>query len=86
MTRKYHGRNNLASIKPANSQELLLIIQTQPADLNFVLKILETHSHLVLPVQLDPAQGLLGLHIPSDQKDSVLQILVHLPRPIRIIE
>lgn len=86
MTRKYHGKNNLAAIKPISPQELVLIIQTQPQALNFVLKILETHSHLVIPVQLDPGQGLLALHTPREHQDTVREILAHIPRPILIIE
>lgn len=84
MTKKYHGKNTLASIKPLSPDELLLKIQVAPQDINFVLKIIESHSHLVIPVQIDPAQGLLGLHTTKDQAALLNTILANIPRPIKI--
>ena len=84
MTKKYHGKYILPTIKPKNGEEALIIVQTASQNINFILKIFEAYSHLAIPVQLDPAQGLLGFHTPKDQQENVLEVLRNIPRHLEI--
>lgn len=84
--KKYHGKDSVSSIRPDNEEELLIQIKVAPNDINFVLKIVETHNHLALPVQLDPARGLVGFHTPADQRELLLQVLAAIPRSLEIIK
>lgn len=85
MTRSYHGKNTLPLIKPNDSEETIILVQTAPKDINFILKIIESYSHLTIPVQLDPAQGLLGFHTPKDQQKLLYSILDNIPRTLKIL-
>lgn len=80
MTKRYHGKNILPTIKPENGEEALIIVRTAPQNINFILKIIESYSHLTIPVQLDPTQGLLGFHTPKDQQELLRNILISIPR------
>lgn len=82
----YHGKNVLSSIRPENKEEVLVYIKTKREHINFIIKILETHSHLVIPVQLDPQKGYVGLHTPKDCLHELLIILENIPRPLVIIK
>ncbi|WP_034421438.1 DUF4911 domain-containing protein [Thermanaerosceptrum fracticalcis] len=81
----YHGKNTLSTIRPENREEALVKIKTKPEHINFIIKILETHSHLTIPVQLDPQEGYVGLHTPKDRLQELLIILENIPRPLEII-
>jgi len=85
MSKTYHGSNKMASIKPQHEDEMLILVQTSPEDINFVLKVVETHCHTALPVQLDPSQGLLGFHTTRNKSPELMSILEHMPRPLRVL-
>lgn len=85
MARTYHGKNTYA-IKPLHEEEFLVIVQAKPADHNFIKKIVDTHSHTAIPVQLDPNQGLLGFYTLKDKYDTLLSILENIPRPLKVLE
>ncbi|MCR4442256.1 MAG: DUF4911 domain-containing protein [Peptococcaceae bacterium] len=55
-------------------------------NLNYILRIMETHSHTAVPVQLDPAKGLLGFHTSKDRVDELLAILENIPRPLTVLD
>ena len=80
MTKRYHGKNILPTIIPESAEEALIIVQTAPQNINFILKIIESHNHLTIPVQIDPTQGILGFHTPKDQQELLRQILLSIPR------
>lgn len=86
MTKQYHGKNPFAALKPATPEEVLVLTETEPRHINFILKIIETHCHTAFPVQLDPARGLLGLFTTRDQLDLLLEVLKNIPRPLKIIK
>lgn len=67
-------------------QETLVRVQTKPQDINYVLKIVETYSHLAFAVQLDPGQGIVGFHTTRDQEKTLLSVLASLPRKLQILE
>lgn len=85
MTKAYHGKNSFYSILPQQQQEILIRIKSQPKDMNFIIKIVETYSHVALAVQIDPQNGILGFHTTKDQEDKLRAILNSIPRTLRIL-
>ncbi len=85
MAPAYHGKNTLSAIRPESEVELLVEIKTEPEHINFIIKILETHSHIAIPVQLNPKEGYLGLHAPKDMAQGLFLILENIPRPLKVI-
>lgn len=85
MAKKYHGKNTFSHIRPARDEERRILVETSPRNINFILKIVETHSHLALPVQIDPSRGLLAFHTSKDQEKLLLDVLTGIPRPLVIL-
>lgn len=85
MTKRYHGKNNFASIKPKNKNERMIYAQSNPKHINFIFKIVETHPHTAIPVQIDPELGIIAFHTTSSLESTLLSILESIPRSIKII-
>lgn len=85
MPKAYHGKNTLSSIVPRHTEEVLIMVKTKPEDINFILKIVETHSHIAFAVQIEPHKGILGFHTTKDNQDELRMILESIPRHFKIL-
>lgn len=85
MSHVYHGPNRMQKIRPENDLEVLIEILTLPEHINFILRLLESHCHVAVPVQLNPSKGHLGFHTTKDCLPELINILHAIPRPLEII-
>lgn len=84
MGKKYQGKNSLSMIRPLSGKEVFIRLKTQPKEIHYILRVIESYSHLAFPVQIIPSHGLIGLHTTKEQVPVLLEVLQNIPRKIKI--
>lgn len=84
MTHNYKGKNIAPGITPRGLEEVLVHVETEPQHINFIMKIVESHCHTALPLQIAPDQGVLAFLTTHDKLDDLTNILSAIPRPLNV--
>lgn len=83
MAHGYKGKNIAPGIVPRDGEEVLVTVMTEPQHINFIMKIVESHCHTALPLQITPEKGVLAFLTTGDRLGELQLILNSIPRPLK---
>ena len=72
-------------IKYGQAGENKLFARIKSKDIAFFTKIMEAHENLALVTTIDAAEGLLVIHVTPDTRESVREILQHMPIEVALL-
>lgn len=86
MAKAYKGNQKISQIEPATETERRLIrLRLNPGDINYLQKVIDSHTHLGFLTQINPKEGLVNIHTTPDTYPEMMNVLKHFPRPFILL-
>ncbi|MDT3700593.1 MAG: DUF4911 domain-containing protein [Thermincola sp.] len=85
--KRYRGKGCVSRIaKEISDPETCVRVRMLPGQVNFFIKIMEAHSHLVFISPINPREGVVALSTTPDNMLEVKEILGNFPHKVDILE